>query len=333
MVAAVAASLIASNAWAEPTEPQLPTIEWAAPPGCPGTDQIRKEVLSLLSGSERTSRQKLVARATVTEKAGRFSARIELEAPTATESKAIEGETCAAVADAFAVVIAFAIDPSAASLGSSAAKPMDSRPSAAANPTTAEPPPSLAISHLDWAVGPMIASGVGIVPSPAFAAGARLSVGHAPRWELAGLYWPGREASIGLVSGDRGTGDVQLLSVEPSVCLPLGRGIGATCLGATVGEMRAAGGGVLNPGAGRSWWLAAELGMGARVPVAAWLRLRLQVGVGVPVFRPSFVLENVDPAGPVQVYRPAPMFALIEFQPEMGSFSSTDSGELGHTHP
>src|SRR5262249_36101501 len=115
-----------------------------------------------------------------------------------------------------------------------------------------------------------------------------------------------------------------------------GKGAFAACLGADVGAMRAtdvAGAGIQSLSSRTSWWFAATSGLAVALPASRGLVLRFRLAVGVPFPRPSFFFEHVganDRA--VEVYRPAPIFAVVTLEPEI-RFFSTDAPSDGHVPP
>ncbi len=233
----------------------------------------------------------------------------------------MDAESCETLADAFALVVAFTFDPN-----------VGLRPPAALATTKPEratpvgerrdvPSPPEGIGAR-MAAGPLVATGAGALPFPAYGVGARVAVEAGPRWELAGTFWPERSASaVADPSHTVGAG-VWLAAVQPSACLPFARGAVASCVGAEVGAMQATGTGVPNTGHGTSFWLALTAGLSLRVPVAPWFCLRFRLDAGVPFLRPSFVVENVGAEASVQAFRPAPVFGVLSVEPEFQLFST-----------
>jgi hypothetical protein len=339
---AVAASIAAATSLAAVASAASPpglALAWEAPPACPDVGQVRAAIASMLDSPAKMDSANLVARATVTEEApGRFAMRAVIEARGASETKLVDADSCATLAEAYAVIVAFRIDPSAASRAPAVARssPLVAAPAHAPPPRS--PPESRGGAGLRAAVGPAVTTGVGLLPFPSYGVGAAVAVEQSLRWELAATYWPAQPSwvtSSGLVDPSRTYGaKVQLASVQPSVCVPLARGVIGLCVGAQVGAMSAdgTGSGVVRPDSGQSWWLAFLAGVALRWRPVEWLDVRVRVDGGVPVFRPTFVLENVGPHGPVEAYRPAPAFAMISLEPEV-RFFSTESKEDRHVAP
>jgi hypothetical protein len=143
------------------------------------------------------------------------------------------------------------------------------------------------------------------------------------------MFWPRQSASV-VVDPSRTVGaGVGLATLEPSACLAFARGAMGSCVGGEIGAMQGRGTGVPVTGSGTSWWLALRAGLSLRAPVAPGVALRFRLDVGVPLFRPSFLVENVGPEGSVQVFRPAPAFGVVSVEPEFQLFS-TDRPESRH---
>jgi hypothetical protein len=333
----LSAGLGVSTVLAQPHPlPPQPTFAWNAPPGCPNASQIQAEIDALVSGSRSSGTSQVLALGTVTEHAGRWKLEAHIGTPGGLESRSIDADACAMLADAFALIVATAVDPSAVSRRNLPVAAAITPPPVATTTEKRDEKPMVtasrpASSPMAIGAGPLAAAGAGHLPLPAFGLGARIAFGARPRWEIAGLYWFPHQASVPIDGRGEGGANVRLASVQPSICLPWGSAL-ATCLGADVGAMHAAGTGVPLPASGTSLWLATAVALTARIPVNRFLDFRFRADVGMPFFRPSFVLENVGPVDPVGVYRPDPVFAFISFQPEI-RFSSTDASAAGHDIP
>jgi hypothetical protein len=312
--------------------PALPShlaVEWEAPSSCPDVAHVRTAIATTLGGSTaRRAGPTLEARGVVTDVVPStqplFRLRIDLTAEGASETRTMEANSCATLENAFALVVAFAFDPSAAPPAPES--PLVTPPSPASTPRTPSEsaPPSFAVLG-----GPLLAAGAGALPFPAYGVGGRLAIEAGPRWELGGTFWPEQPASVPVDASGRAGANVWLATVEPSACLALAAGVVAPCLGAEAGATGATGTGIANPSRGVSWWLAPTASLSLRVSLARGVGLRFRVEGGVPVFRPSFTLENVGAEGPVQAFRPAPAFGAVSIEPEFSLFS-TERGDGRH---
>jgi hypothetical protein len=306
----------------------MPTMEWSAPAGCPDASQVRAAVAAMLDRSSRSGApMQMIARGAVTEADRGFVLRLQVEADGASETKTIEADTCAPLADAYAVIVAFTIDPGARSREEPSEAP---GAPLGVSPLNAQQALAGRSAHgVRGIAGPLVAAGAGLLPFPAVGVGARIGIESGLWWELAGTYWPERPASVAVDSATTVGARVSLVSIEPDVCLPAVRAIVAVCVGGDVGVMPAAGTGMARPGSGTSWWLAPTAAIAASVPVARVLNLRFRLAVGVPLLRPSFVAENVGPAGAVQVFQPAAVFGTLGVEAAF-QFFSTEPAEARH---
>jgi hypothetical protein len=303
----------------------VPTLEWTAPAGCPDASQVRAAVANMLdAASWNRAPAGMMARGTVTETDdGRFLLRTQVGVGEASETQTIESDACAKLADAYAVIVAFAIDPGA--------RAREDRPGPGpqlAPPAHAELANTPRARATRGVVGPLAAVGAGFLPFPAVGVGARIRIESTLWWELAGTYWPQRQASVAVVPATTIEAHITLVSVEPGICLPFMRGAAAVCAGAELGEMPADGTGMAKPGAGSSWWLAPDLAAVLRAPVLHFLDLGLRLELGVPLLRPSFVAQNVGSRDQV-VFQPSEFFGILSVEAAV-PFFSTESAEAGH---
>jgi hypothetical protein len=307
----------------------VPTLEWSAPTVCPDANQVRAAIHGMLDASSWSRAPAgMIARGAVSQgDDGRFVLRVQIDAGGASETKTIDADTCATLADAYAVIVAFAIDPGARPRENLSASAGPSRETPT-HPTPAEelPPPI----PTRGVVGPLFVAGAGFLPFPAVGVGARIGIESTLWWQLAGVYWPERTASVAMGPGTTIEAHVTLVSIEPGVCLPMLRGAVATCAATELGVMPATGTGMARPGSGQSPWIAPSAAVAFRVPVARVVDLRLRLGVGFPILRPTFVAQNIGPQGlVVQVYQPAPVFGTVSVEGAVSLFS-TESGEARH---
>jgi hypothetical protein len=323
----------AAGARAETTSSSsLGEIVWEAPAGCPDVSEIRGRIKALL-GPVTVPREPLVARANVSADANGFTARIELTAPGASESKSIAARDCATLGEAYALIVAFVLDPSAGQAraapargGSRRASSSDGNRTAAAAPRGARTSPRPFV----FGVAAVGALGVGQLPFPAFGAGARLNAGRFVYGELGALYWPARHESVSTPEGAAGA-DVSLITAESALCVPVAREALAACLGLSAGTMRATATGVAHPSEGSFTWVSANAALTTVLPISGRFALRFRLALGVPFSRPSFVLNDLGPEALTRTaFRPEPAFGTFSLEPEL-RFFSTDSPRAGHT--
>jgi hypothetical protein len=211
-------------------------------------------------------------------------------------SRALHGETCAAVAAAAAVAIAMSVTARDAEAGLAeplpAAEPLvaatPERPGAelVARPPTAAPlRPSLALG--------MVADD-GALPRAAL--GLQLEAAMQRRWwrlaALAALFAP-QETRVSPSAG----GDFQLALAGVLGCFTRARDrltlLG--CGGGEVGRLAGTGTGVTNPRLGSALWAAGRAELGASLSLGARLTVLVRAGAAVPVQRRLFVVDGTTP--------------------------------------
>jgi hypothetical protein len=311
---AVATTLLCGGAArAEQASERLTDVTWDAPAACPEIAQIRSRIAALLGQGNLTHESaSLRAHAGVRAQGHGFAARVELSLSGAAESKHIDAEDCATLADAYALIVAFALDPSAGHAHGTAASRSDTH-HLATSPRAASRPKADAPA---LTAGPVGAVGVGMLPFPAFGVGGRVAAGRALQLELAALYWPERHTSLALPDRARARAEVRLITGESALCLPFARGALGACLGLEAGVLRAVGTGVPHRSRRNSSWVSASAGLTARLPIARVLALRVRLIVGVPFIRPRFALTDLGPdQAPRIAFQPAPVFGGFRVEP------------------
>jgi hypothetical protein len=272
----------------------------------------------------------MVARGTVTRSDGvRFVLQMQIDAAGSSETKTLEADDCATLADAYAVVVAFAIDPSAQARDARTEGRAAPTPEPEVEPPHSAPPTPRPPSTIRGVVGPILAGGAGMLPFPAIGVGARIGIESRLWWELAGTYWPDRPVSVTVDPGTTVGGHVSFGFLEPGACLPFVRGALAACLGAELGLMPGKGTEAPRVGSGSSWWVAPTAGVAARVRIAHVLDLGLRLDVGVPILRPSFVVKDIDSRESVQVFRPGAVSGVLAVE-ALVPFFSTESSKARH---
>ncbi len=318
------AALSPALASARTAPPERVDLHWTAPSECPGPEAVRAEMERLLGPSSARPPAPIPVTAAVSrDPGGAWHVRLETAGEGTTRVREIHGASCAAIADATALILAMRIDPSAAA----AAPPIEAdrspllpdrspllpdrspvaasqtpiaasrRPIAATkSPIEASTPPTLAsfrvsaLAGLDTASLPGITAILGLGGS--FVYGPQ-------RFDLGIEYRPSRTATVpGRPSAG---GDVDLLTGTLDTCRHLGAApieVGP-CLGFELGRLHASGSGVSSPGEGSTLWAAVLGGGVGTYRVFEHLALVVRLGAAVPLLRPSFVLENVG-----AVFRP-----------------------------
>jgi hypothetical protein len=321
LAAALAATVARpARAWTAP-EPRV-VLRWTAPAECPAADAVSAEVDRLLGPSSARPPAPIPVDATVSrDDLGAWHVHLETPGEGTPRVREIHAASCAAIADATALILAMMIDPAAAAAAPpspAAAPPIEAKapPIAPArvpveaprSPPPPPPPPQLlppaptptslriaALAGLDTASLPAVAASLAL--SGSFVYGAQ-------RFEIGLGYYPSRK---GTVPARPGTGGyVDLFTGSVGTCRHFGSEaieVGP-CVGVELGRLHASGFGVSSPGEGSTLWAAASLGGVLSLRLISNLALVLRLGAAAPLLRPSFVLENVG-----AVYRPPPVTA------------------------
>lgn len=138
-----AAALLISLALVAATAPSRAqeriALRWDAPAGCPGGGAVRAEVDRLLGASRaRPSRPIDVSAQVSRDERGTWHVRLETPGDGAPRVREIHGASCAALADATALILALMIDPDAVAQAPASAP----APPATSPPAEPSPPPS-----------------------------------------------------------------------------------------------------------------------------------------------------------------------------------------------
>ena len=159
---------------------------------------------------------------------------------------------------------------------------------------------------------------MGPLPFPSFGAGATFTIGERPRWELGAWYWLAREREVPTGKGPSAV-DMKLASIRASVCVPLAeRSPFELCPAFELGRIDGQSHGALrDPDTGQAWWLGLSGGLAARIPISSRVTLRARFDIGVPLFRPNFVIENTPSGAPDGVWRPESVFGILSVGPEV----------------
>lgn len=305
------------------------TLRWTAPAGCPAQEEIRQEIDRLLGGPrDPASPRHLRAEAVVMHtRDGGFRVHITTDMAGSIGEQEFDAPSCAALAEAAALIVAFTFDPEAVTKRSAepvaAAPPLPPSPTAA---TPAVPPVPLPTSSSRAPLSPPPVRPLVPLPVPPPRADASRSLSRAPTFVLsaataisagalpsigigigggAGLllgrlradvsaaYWPNRRSAV--TTRPTAGGDVSLFAVDARACYvallaPIEI---APCAGLSIGRMVADGFGVKSPGTGAALWIAPLVEASTALPIGRRFALRIDLGALAPVRRPTFVLERI----------------------------------------
>jgi hypothetical protein len=285
------------------------SLEWNAPAGCPDGPAVSASVRELLRARPTAEpRSPLHARASVVHDAGAWTLRVSTAEDDAARERVVSGADCGELADAAAVIVALAVDPSlhdrpAPPVSLPASRPPG--PAALAADAPAPPPASppttpdarVAVSGavlgaLDAAALPAPAPGLGVEVGVAFG---RLGLAAQGAW------FPSQRANV---EGSTGGGEVSLLLAGALVRYRLIRAPLELDLSLAfeAGSMHAEAVDVALPSDGRALWLAPGAGLRAGWPITPNLAAQLGATVLVPVSRERFVVTGLgDVHGPPAV--------------------------------
>jgi hypothetical protein len=266
-------------------------LAWEPVVGCPSLEEVAHRITRLVGRPPVIRPIAVTGRAAA--KDGRWRVELSIRTAETSESRVLEGESCDAVADAAAVVVALTIDPSG---GLTMPPPGQEAvtPRVVLEPETSSPPATPA-SELTWTrkawLGFLGTAGV----EPRLASG--LVAGAGVTWKELWL-----EATVGYGFPQRvkvvGKSGAQVSLATAGLRMCRAHGLAAVqlagCAVAETGRQQAKGFGVADPRAVGGTWAAVGAGMSAEVDVGAASFLRLDGNGLVPLVRHRFEIEIVD---------------------------------------
>jgi hypothetical protein len=283
----------AAIAWlGAPATARAADLEWVAPAGCSSRESVLAAVTRAV-GPRRAADVEAIRVRAVVESSGR-GYRVQLSTPSG--ERALEAETCDQLADAVALILALAVEPSAAA-------PQPQERVAPPQPETERRKPSVSAARSSWlAVGAGQVGDLGTLPG--VAVGAEVFVGlRVPpvRLEISGAIWAPRRQEV---EGTTAGGELTLTSAVAQGCfLPvLDRFELGGCIGAGIDSMTATAFGPIVVSRGSAVWTVIAGEARAGIALYPWLAVHAAFGLHVPGSRPFFVIEGVG-----QVHRPAPV--------------------------
>ena len=254
-------------------------LQWQAPAQCPSQTQVLQQIAAIAAPLEQSSRRANVTVARLAD--GSWEARLELSDRAGTAFRVLRGETCTALADATAVVLAMTIT-------------REERPLAESRLEVARRPAHPTDREARWGIG---AGGMlDIGTQPAAAAGLTAAASYSPggmRFEL-GVAWLYPRAGV-MESRPWEGADFSLLRVgvegcrmfEPGAVMHLG-----PCLGAGLEWITGSGFGSQVPMDATSLSVSLEAGTTALVRLSEVWRLRFGVDISAALRRPVFEIQG-----------------------------------------
>jgi hypothetical protein len=305
----VALAISSRAAAADPVD-----LVWNAPAGCPSRDAVLAEVGRILGGP---SSRRMGARADVTEvSASHFSLHLTTDLEGAQGERTLDADSCASLAQAAALILAWTLDPTRARTAVAAPSAPPAAPSAPSPPPPPSPPPSPGPSE-PFAVVVAASGAADVNTLPSLAGGVEATLGALlgpVRVEVSGTDWATQGASKPVQGGATDQTTLHVLDATLRGCFRgrLGERFELDpCLGG--GFVYASSVGV----ASSTFQAFEKSGIWAALRgdvIAAWrligpLALRASLGVGVPLSPPAFVALPVDPSqSPVILHQPASFF-------------------------
>jgi hypothetical protein len=275
-------------------------VTYSAPHGCPDrTEFVRAIEQRVPNWQHRDGPVERELELTVQRTEGGFAGRLSLG--TAENAREVEGAECASVVRALALVAAISLDPAATSgPGEPIAPPARDQASAPATRLPVEPArvpatPSRA-PNLSWGFGASGALLFGIAPSVLYGVEVHVELGDSHRRLL--LRAAGAQLVTGSIAIEENKATFELTAAELGGCyrpLDLDTFDLSGCLVVNAGQLRAEGergGEVVDPGTSRRFWGASGARFGAFLRPVRSVELGAELGVLVPWYEHSYVLDN-----------------------------------------
>lgn len=310
-------------------------LDWRAPAECPSQDQIIAKVEKLLGSRKARPAAPIEVTASVSRETNGFRVRIEAQRAEA-QARELKGASCAAIANATALILAMMIDPSVASDVAKKTPPNPPDPPApdapkpplaaapaepevthipAAPPRASTPPQAASIPPAQAArepsrAEPIVSSGllawagldVGSLPGPAAGFGVNVLARYgAQQFEIGAGVFPERSATI--PERPSAGGKIGLTTVTAGTCRTLLPGFIelSPCVALELGLMHARGFGVTSTERVSVFWAAARGGGTLAFRPITRLGLLLRIEGVVPLTAPRFLLGGVG-----EVHKPSP---------------------------
>ena len=280
-------------------------LEWAAPAGCPSREQMEIRIARLV-GERTHARETVHARAQVaTDGVGALRGDVELMTSAQQISRHVEGDSCASVADALALIIALAIEP----------EPAPIVPEPAAGPPTVDAPPMTddASSRRFLFVSAAARFDVDSLPAPSFGGEVALGwdPGHVDLELGAAVLAPSRAT---LPTRPNQGADVRLTDLGVRGCYELFDApvdIGP-CAGLHARWTSAHGFGSSGPHDVTAVLGVTSIGALAKARLSSRISLRVSAEAAVPLARPSFQIDSAEVfRTPAFAFRTAVAAALL----------------------
>jgi hypothetical protein len=332
MLAMGAIASMTRTANAEPTPLPLELV-WEAPEGCPDSVVVRRRIERALSGPL-TVPNTALARGKI-EKAddGRFHLTMTVRARDVEDARTIDAASCVPLAEAFAVVVALAIDPT---------KDADAPDERLAAETPTHAPVAPAPVAPSTASRPVVGRATGESPAPRSAPASRwaphvaFGLGGSVAWGALPEVSPGLAASVAARIGRFRVGALGTLSMRQNARFGGNAGasldmvevgvfgaymvpLGVFAIGPSANieatYVRARGFGIQTPSTGSAMWPAGVLGARMEARVARWLGLFARADLLFPIDAPRLAVAT--PSEVVRVFYPPAVYPRLSLGAEV----------------
>ena len=288
-----------------PTVPEL-ALTWQAPAGCPSSGDVQAQFARLLGGAARAPTGKHIAATLAVRSSAPETWTLDLATVLdgAAGRRTLEGDSCASVTSAAALILALMVDPAAAERAvaesAPAPPPPVAPPSKAPTTLTVAPPEPAPAPRTVFGFARVFAGGVAaFLPTPAPAAG--LAVGARRRRlaaELNVLASEERSAPAVMLTPAAG-GDFRLIAGGARACGELGGHaiIWSVCAGGELERLSGTGFGAnagVSPTPKSALMGAGTGGLLVTLPLAPSFSLALDLDAVVRVYRPTLAINTED---------------------------------------
>jgi hypothetical protein len=307
---AVGASLFSVAAAAQSVGSLRIELGWEAPPSCPPSDDIERDVRRLLGDAPiPDTLPTIVARVSVRENLnGTFEVRVRTTSGGEERERELRTETCEEARHLVAFLLAFLVDPHAQERAGSDAPPTEKTTTPATRaPAAPERPrapsrPARTERYPRWVATVLVGAELGVLPSVSL--GGELRAGLLfSGWSLEGraAAWLPRRAESSSLAG--AGGEFTLLDAGILGCLrsaPWEAPSIQLCAGPVLLSLRGEGYGVQTPAHDEALFAGAAAEGALLIAISPHLSLRPALGALVPFDRPTFAIRAVGP-----IHRPS----------------------------
>lgn len=301
VVAIVSSTRVAS---AEPQSPAPVELElelvWEAPDGCPGAESVRHRIGQILRGPLTKPTSALANGRVEPLPDGRFRLEMTVRTGDVEDARTVDAASCGTLAEAFAVVVALAIDRSkevdAIEPPGSPEPPGAGRapePGIARPPKPEAPAPSPVTSRSPLRATIGLGAFAAWGPLPDVAVGPMLSLGaRIHRLRLGALGTVSLQQSVRFDRNAGATFDMVGAGAFGGYMIPIGRFSFGPWASVEVTHVRAHGFGIRSPWETSGTWLTPAVGGRADARLARWLAVFAGADLLLPIEAPIFSLAT-----------------------------------------